>query len=434
MSAFSASTYRRGGIHLRGTRFRLYPQAPIPASPWQPEIVWVSPPAGIGVPRAGRRPHVRRRRDRKDRPYGDDDLPPYRGATNPPVRPGPDGHFDHLEPGTRPFMAAHMYGTIRFVLDVWERYFGGEIPWHFSADFDRLELVPVVDWDNAQCGYGFIETGFARVGGIPSHPFCLDFDVLAHELGHAFIYSLLGLPPPDRVSAEYLAFHESAADCAAMIAVLHFDSVVDDLLRNSHGNIYLPNELNRIGELSGTEQLRIASHSLTLADVPNVSTPVAMLTQRDRHTLGLPLTGAVFDILVEVFQEFLVEDRVISPELDQLSRQEKDAPVAAVQDGFDRAYPGCQDMFKAALLDARDYVGRLLADTWRLLGWDVTFDGFAAAMLAADVDSPPASGEIFSSRTLPGEALRSVLAEGRRPTVGALLAVLMVLVRILFMC
>ena len=201
--------------------------------------------------------------------------------------PGPDGHFDHLEPGTRPFMAAHMYGTIRFVLDVWERYLGGEIPWHFADDFVRLELIPVVDWDNAQCGYGFIEAGFARIGGTPVHPFCLDFDVLAHELGHAFIYSLLGLPPSDRVSAEYLAFHESAADSTAMIAVLHFDSVVEDLLRNSRGNVYLPNELNRIGELSDTSQLRIASHSLTMADVPGPEN-----ARSDTEPAGPPRTSA----------------------------------------------------------------------------------------------------------------------------------------------
>jgi hypothetical protein len=320
----------------------------------------------------------------KDRPYDLGDSPPYRGARNPPVLPGPDGHFDHLEPGTRPFMTAHMYGTIRFVLDVWERYLGGEIPWHFAEDFDRLELIPAVDWDNAQCGYGYIETGFARTAGAPSHPFCLDFDVLAHELGHAFIYSLLGVPPPDRVSAEYLAFHESAADCAAMIAVLHFDSVVEDLLRTSRGNIYLPNELNRIGELSDTTQLRVASHSLTMADVPDARTPVSVLTQRDRHTIGLPLTGAVFDILVEVFQQFLLEEGFISRDLDDLSRQEKDAPIEAVQAAFDRAYTGRHDAFKAALLDARDYVGRLLAGTWHLLGWDVTFSGVASAILAAD--------------------------------------------------
>lgn len=100
--------------------------------------------------------------------------------------------------------------------------------------------------------------------------------------------------------------------------------------------------------------------------------------------IGLPLTGGVFDILVEVFQQFLIEARFISPELDALSRQEKEAPIDAVQAGFDRAYAGRHDAFKAALLDARDYVGRLLAGTWRLLSWDVTFSDVAAAMLAAD--------------------------------------------------
>jgi len=320
----------------------------------------------------------------KDRPYDEHDLPPYRGAVYAPVPPGPDGHFDYLEPENRAFEAAHMYGTIRFVLDVWERYLGGELPWHFAEDLDRLELIPVVQWDNAQCGYGFIETGYAHLGGVPSHRFCLDFDVLAHELGHAIIYSLLGLPRPRQVRGEYLAFHESAADCVAMISVLHFDSVVDDLLRTSHGNIYLPNELNRIGELSETEQLRLASNSLTMADVPNPNTPAEMLEQRDRHRAGLPLTGGVFDILVETFQQFLIEAGFISPELDELSRSEHDAPVEEVQVGFDRAYAGRHDAFKAALLDARDYVGRLLARTWRLLDWDVTFNGVAAAILAAD--------------------------------------------------
>ena len=154
-----------------------------------------------------------------------------------------------------------------------------------------------------------------------------------------------------------------------MIAVLHFDSVVDDLLRNSRGNIYLPNELNRIGELSDTEQLRLASNSLTMADVPDWRTPVAALTQRDRHTIGLPLTGAVFDILVEVFQQFLVEERFISRELDELSRTRRGSSGRGRAGRVRPRLHWRHDAFKAALLDARDYVGRLLAGTWRLLGW-----------------------------------------------------------------
>ena len=177
------------------------------------------------------------------------------------------------------------------------------------------------------------------------------------------------LPPPDRVSAEYLAFHESAADCVAMIAVLHFDSVVDGLLRSSRGNIYLPNELNRIGELSDTEQIRLASHSLTLADVPDLRTPAAALTQpRTPHDGPAADRRRVRPAGGGVPGDPRARSGFISRELDELSRQEEDAPVEEVQAGFDRAYAGRHDAFKAALLDARDYVGRLLAGTWRRLG------------------------------------------------------------------
>ncbi len=369
----------------RGARFRLYPQPPVLASIQGPETVWVAhPPGSIGPGPSDDRMYVVDAIDKT--PYNDfPHLPPWRGPRNPPVQPGRDGHFDHLvDSWSREFMAAHMFGTLRFVLDVWEKYFGGPIPWHFSQDRQRLELVPVVEWNNAHSGYGFIETGFARPGAPDPQPFCLNFDVLAHELGHSFIYQLLGTPPAGRVSAEYFAFHESASDCVAMIAVLHFDSVVDRLLERTRGNIYLPNELNRIGELSETQQIRLASQSVKLADVPDLRTPAAQLSYPQRHAMSLPLTGAVFDMLVEVFQELLVRDGLISRELNELSRQERSASEEIVQAGFDRAYAGRHDEFKGVLLDARDYLGRCLAAAWRTLSWDVSYGEVAAALLAAD--------------------------------------------------
>ena len=410
----SAIDYGRRGPRARMTRFRLYPQAPILAPSQPPETVWVSPPAGSIKPGpADDRMYVIDAIG-KDRPYDFPYLPPYRGPHHAPVEPGPDGHFDYLEPGSREFMAAHVYGTLRFVLDVWEKYFGGEIPWHFADDYRRLEIIPIVEWNNAHSGYGFIETGYARPEAPDRQPFSLNFDVLAHELGHAFIYSLLGTPPPDRVSAEYIAFHESAADCVAMIAALHFDSVVDRLLRDTHGNIYLPNELNRIGELSQTTQIRLASHSLTLDDVPDLRTPVGALSQPQRHAMGLPLTGAVFDALVEVFQEILVEEGLVSRELDDLSRQEEDAPAEEVQAGFDRAYAGRHDEFKAALLDVRDYVGRYLARAWRRLGWDLTFSDAAAAMLSADRELTGGVGRNILLESLLWRGIQLPFRRGRR--------------------
>jgi hypothetical protein len=136
----------------------------------------------------------------KAAPYDFPSLPPWQGPRHPPAQSDSQGHFDHLDPASREFMSAHMYGTLRFVLDVWEHYLGTEIPWHFASDYRRLELIPVVDWNNAHSGYGFIETGYARPGEADPQPFCLNFDVLAHELGHSFIYALFGTPPADQLT------------------------------------------------------------------------------------------------------------------------------------------------------------------------------------------------------------------------------------------
>ena len=382
----AARHYARHEYRGRGTRFRLFPQSPVLSAIHGPETVWIAhPPGAIGPGPSDDRMYVVDAIG-KTREYEYPSLPPWRGARHPPVQPGPDGHFDHLtDSWSREFMAAHMYGTLRFVLDAWERYFGGPIPWHFANDFPRLELVPIVQWNNAHSGYGFIETGFARLDEPDPQPFCLNFDVLAHELGHSFLYELLGTPPAEMASAEFLAFHESASDCVAMIAVLDFDSVVDRLLISTRGNIYLPNELNRIGELSDTKQIRLASNSLTLADVPDLRTPVAQLSYPERHKMSLPLTGAVFDMLVDVFQKILVGDGLISRELDLLSRPEARVPdEMTVQAEFDRAYAGRHDGFKRALLDARDYMGKCLAAAWRSLTWDLSYGEVAAALVAAD--------------------------------------------------
>jgi hypothetical protein len=409
----STRRFAGDGHRGRGTRFRLYAQPPILEAVGEPETVWISlPPGSVGPGPADERMYVVDAIG-KATPYDFPSLPPWQGPRHAPVQPGSDGHFDHLDPASREFMAAHMYGTLRFVLDVWERYWGEEIPWHFAADYPRLELVPVVEWNNAHSGYGFIETGYARLGEANPQPFCLNFDVLAHELGHAFMYALLGTPPANQLSAQYLALHEWAADCVAIVAVLHFDSVADRLLERTSGNLYLPNELNRIGELSETEEIRLATHSLKLADVPDLDTPARQLSHPQRHAMSLPLTGAVFDVLVEVFEELLVEDKLISRDLDELSRQEPYPPYELVQAEFDNAYAGRHDAFKSVLFDARDYVGRCLASVWRALSWDSGFSDIAAALLAADWEVARGAGQMIMRDNLLWRGIELPFRTGR---------------------
>jgi len=370
-----------------GTRFKLFPQSPVLSGYGEPETVWVSPPPGTISPGpADDRMYVIDALN-KPTPYQFPDLPPYSGAVHSPVCANRNGHFDHLEYGSREFQATHMYGTLRRVLDIWESYFQAPILWHFADSQPRLELIPWLEWDNAQSGFGFIETGYGEDENGLIHPYCLNFDVLAHELGHSLIFSAVGIPAGETMTAEYRGFQESCADVVALISVLHFKSFVRNLLDCCAGNLYAENELNRIGELSDTEQIRIASNSFRMSDVVDVDTPAHELSQPELHRLGEPLTGALFDLLVEVYQETLVDENLISPELSEVSRAvTKSGELSErVELQFAAAYEGNEPGFESALLLARDYVGYCLAAAWKELGPDdLVFGEVEQSILCAD--------------------------------------------------
>lgn len=365
-------------IAATGTKFRVYPQPKFLKSFAEPETLRVSVRARqVAAGPADDRFHVIDAINK--RPYGNGETPPYLGPAHPPVQPAADGHFDHLKPGTRAFSAAHMYAVVRRVLDIWEDYFERTIPWHFADRLERMLLIPLVRWGNAQSGYGFLEFGLPRLGpGVfdLDKPYCESFDVLAHELGHAFIFSAVGFPDLGTNTAEYGGFHEAAGDLTAVLSVLHFVSVVDHLLDNTRGNLFTANELQRVGELSASSEIRRVFNGLRMTDVGN-----------EPHDLSQPLAGAMFDVLVEVFQKELVARELIGQNLADRSFNEGNAGEedAQIQAEFDEAYLGREEEFKLALLEARDYLGRLLAVTWDGLSANfLTYAKVAAGMLAAD--------------------------------------------------
>jgi hypothetical protein len=372
-----------------GTRFRLFPQAPYrTAVPHEPETVWLSPAAGtIGPGPRDDRMYVVDPVGKRD-PYGIAlaprgtpylYLPPWDGPIYPPAMPDPDGHFDHLEIGTPEFEMAHCFGCVHFVLDVWERYFGRPIEWHFARDYQRLEIALLRELDNATAGYGFMEIGSYSTEAGNVLPFSLNFDVLAHEVGHLVLYSEIGLPSLETTEAEFFGFHESAADLVALVAALHFDSVVDDLLEMTRGNLYTFNELNRFAELSENDEIRTASNSRKLSDF------AAGWTKE--HDLSEPLTGAIFDVLIDVFHESLLDRGLISPEVEDLFDQIERLVGAedVIQPLFDRAYVRSEQGFREALLEARDYLGIAMAETWKRLSPDhLNYDDVGLALLEVD--------------------------------------------------
>lgn len=346
-----------------GTRFLIYPQSKTIPGFEQPEIVYINAqPGTIQSGPEDKRIYVVDAKNKQ--PFGDPRSHEFKyryeeGANNPPVQPDANGHFDHIRPGTREFSAMTMYATVRRVMDIWEDYFDRTIPWPFSPP--KLLLIPRVEWNNAQSGLdGFLEFGFGR--GIDgkldyNDPYCENFDVLAHEVGHTINFSVLkgleNITSDDQLSAEYGGHHEAFGDLIAIVSTLHFDSVVNRLLDKTKGNLFSPNELERVGELSGGRTIRSAFNDLKLS-----------MVGQEPHALSQPFTGGAFDILVEMFQINLIERKLISKELGDRSYNPHLRELSEIQEQFTDRYQGNETGFKAALLDARDQFGKLMATAW----------------------------------------------------------------------
>jgi hypothetical protein len=353
-----------------GTRFLLYPQAPYVSGYDKPEPVWISTaPDKLQPGPANRRFYVRDPILDKE-PYEFPYLPPFVGETYPPAEAGPDGHFDHLVPGSRQFIAAHAFASAQRVLDIVESYLGHEIAWHFADTYQRLEIIPWLEWRNAQSGYGFLELGIDRGNDGRAAPFALNFDVIAHEVGHAVLFSLFGAPETGMGVGDFGAFHESNSDLISLLSFMHFDSGLDRLLRHCQGNLLLLNELNRIAELTGDRQIRLASNPRRLSEVSG-----------EIHDQSRPFTGAVFDTIVDGFHLRLAErgfadERLLAIDIHDVGESELERISGFTRDAF-RSRPY---LFKTALIEARDEVALALAHAWQRL--DPNNLSFAAAASA----------------------------------------------------
>jgi hypothetical protein len=357
-------------LQSAGTRFLIYPQVPHLTDYGVAETVWIStPPGHLGPGPSDHRMYVRDPLLPKE-PYEYPVLPPYWGDIYPPAEAGYDGHFDAVPQNSRQFLAAHAFACSARVLDIWESYLGHPLTWHFAETHERLEIIPNLDWDNAQSGYGFLELGHDNSGG--DHvPYALNFDVIAHEIGHAILFSLCGFPV--NASHQFGAVHESMSDLISLLSFLHFDSGLDRLLRHCRGNLLVHNELNRIAELTGDRQVRLASNARKMSEVTS-----------DIHDLSRPLTGAFFDTIVDVFHALLVRDGLADGQLLGIDLRNLDAANLHEISGFtSRGFRDRPFLFKSALIAARDQVAMTLARTWQNTSADeFDFGTFARAAYA----------------------------------------------------
>lgn len=380
-----------------GTRFAVFPQAPFVPGYEQPEVIWVStPPGRIAAGPSDDRMYVIDPLLAKA-PYHRPYLPPWTGACHVPAQPGPDGHFDHIPQDSRQFISAHAFACVRRVLDISESYLGRRVPWFFLPTYERLEIVPHLAWTNAQAGYGFLELGEDDSRDTP-FPYALNFDVIAHEAAHLVLFGILGTPERWDPSPDYLAYHETVADCMSLVCLLHFDSTLDRVLRRTKGNLFVPNELDRVAELVDERQIRMASHSLKLSDVGH-----------EIHDLSRPFTGAIFDSLLEIFQLLLLERGLANLDTRSIRSIREDFSQADIESALvaGRDYEVHHFAVKSALEEARDIVGDALIKSWAQLTPDtLTFQRAANAFLNRVEDG---RGRRFADRIYGNLAWRELL-------------------------
>ncbi|RWQ43834.1 MAG: hypothetical protein EOS21_02910 [Mesorhizobium sp.] len=369
-----------------GTRFLLFPQVPHLTDYGTPETVWISTPPGRL--RSGPEDHRIYVRDPlfDKEPYEYPYLPPFVGEVFPSAEPAYDGHFDQISLNSRQFLAAHAFGVVSRVLDIWESYLGRPITWYFAETYERLEIIPWVDWNNAQSGYGYLELGVDRAPDGRSYPYALNFDTIAHEVGHAILFSLFGVPANGLKTGDFASFHEASADITSLLSFLHFDSGLDRLLRHSNGNLLVLNELNRIAELIGDRQIRLASNSRRMSEVSD-----------EIHDRSRPFTGAVFDTIVDTYHGNLVGDGLADERLLRIDIRDVDeAAMQRISDFTALAFRARPFLFKSALIRARDDVALALAQAWPSLDADdLTFENAAMAVAEAGGRIAPALGTKF---------------------------------------
>ncbi|WP_028749105.1 hypothetical protein [Rhizobium mesoamericanum] len=356
-----------------GTRFWIFPQPPFIPGYEEPDRVWLSIlPDEIQAGPSDARMYVADPLYSKQ-PYGFSRLPPFNGIRRPPVRAGPDGHFDSLDPLSRPYLGVHAYACIHRVLEIWQSYLGHRVRWFFGGTIPRLEIIPFVEWDNAQAGYGFLELGRSNATGTP-RPYALNFDAIAHEIGHLIIFSEIGVPIGASRESDFFPFSEGFSDCVSLISFLSFDSAIDRLLRRTQGNLLLYNELNRFAETSPETQIRLATNFRRMSEVT-----------REPHDRALPFIGAVFDAIVELYHRNLVangsaERRLLHVDLRDLTLDEFDRFRELTAQSF-RNRPL---FFQLALAKARDDIGRALgASLMKLDARTLTFNQAARAIVDA---------------------------------------------------
>lgn len=203
------------------------------------------------------------------------------------------------------FDAVHTFAVVRQTLTMYQRNRGGApLPWQWNGpnNTDPIKVFPHAGV-TANAFYSRTERAlkfffFTKAGDPPTAPqifTCRSLDIVAHEAGHAI---LDGLKPQWLTSAnspQTGGLHESFGDLTAVFLALsqldQAEAVIAQTKADLHDKTFLSDVAEQFGAALGRPNgLRNADNNLTLSQVGN-----------QVHALSQVFTGAVYDILADIF-------------------------------------------------------------------------------------------------------------------------------------
>jgi hypothetical protein len=230
-------------------------------------------------------------------------APPARWDPKQDTFLGPDSKpLDRTNTQPQQFHQVNVWAILQRALDFFESGFGlgRRVPWGF--DGNRLIVVPhagpgenaFYDRDSKSLQFYYFDRDEERIFT------CLSTDIVHHEFGHAVLdgirpYFIEAVPP------ETGAFHEFTGDLTAILIALRNTAFRKGLIDETKGDLGKESTLSRVAEQFGRHvqdkpYLRSARNELTMKDIAGDQRP---------HYMSQVLTGAMFDILIQLSRHYV---------------------------------------------------------------------------------------------------------------------------------
>jgi hypothetical protein len=228
----------------------------------------------------------------------------------PAVEPNAFGDFVTM-PDTPQFDAVHTFAVVRQTLTMYQRALssaGAEMPlpwqWNSSVDTSPLQIHPYGLPNVMNAFYSrsqgclkfgdFVQDGVG-VGETTRIYTCRSFDIVSHETGHAVLDGLkpqwLNADNPPQTGGLHESFGDLTAIFLALSQLDQCDAVVAQTKARLHDKTFLADIAEQFGlALGNTNGLRNADNDLTLSQAGT-----------EVHAISQVFTGAVYDILADVF-------------------------------------------------------------------------------------------------------------------------------------